>query len=122
MLTSKVNWWVSLADTKPLLFSVAILLCSVSILALVVRNREEKLNSLEFQSKIRETYWSRLIDSTNRACAEENVKLNGEIKEKLNIIIDGYKDQLKEQKASNEKITNTIKTNRKIIEQTSLKD
>jgi len=115
-----VKWLVNLADTKPLLFSIALLLCSITVLAMVIRNREIKVSELEFDIKLLQANHKREVDSISNACLAERIRLNSEVKATLNIIIEGYKEQLKEQKEINERINNTIKANNKIIRKSTL--
>jgi hypothetical protein len=106
-----VKWLINLADTKPLLFSIALLLGACSILALAVQNRQARVSTLEFERRLIINYYEHRIDSISKVHVAEKAKLDAELKETLQIIMNDYKAQIKEQKEINEKINNAIRNN-----------
>lgn len=116
-MKQKFKWLIDVADKKPLLFSVLLLLIGISVLSAVVQNRENRLNSCEEEGRQREIEYKRKVDSVARYYAGQNAVLNDEVKNTLKGIIDEYKKRLEEQKGLSDKVNNTIIENKKIIQQ-----
>lgn len=111
----KVEWLISLADKRPLLFSVALLLIAVSVLSLVVLNREDKqLNCQEDKAQMQAEY-NRRLDSVVARSARRELELNEEVKKSLNQMLESSRKELEEQIKLNEKLESTISENQKLI-------
>jgi hypothetical protein len=111
----QIKWLIELASTKPLMFSLALLLIAISTLVSVVIDRNRKIEDCNFDHKIMQTYYERKIDSLNLAYSSREKVLNDKVEATLNSIIDNYKDQLEEQKNINKKINTTITKNKRLI-------
>lgn len=110
-----IKWLLSLADGKPLIFSIAILLIAISAMGAVIVNRDSRLLKGEEERKYLITRYEHRIDSLNSAHEREMNRLNIELKTTLRFIIEDSKEALEEQKALNEKIDNTIQSARKLV-------
>lgn len=114
-MKQKYKWLLDIAEKKPLLFIVLLLLIAVSTLATVVAVIDKRGSGCEEEKKLIQQRYENKFDTLN---AQYNRKLeiyNEEVKLTLNGIIDDYKSQLDEQKKLNQKITKTINENKKII-------
>jgi peptidoglycan hydrolase CwlO-like protein len=111
----ELKWWVKLADIKPVLFSVAMLLTAVATLSLVIQNREKKIDLCEENNRQLRIEYERKRDSIAAYYAKREIDLNNEVKKNLQGMIDDYKDQIDEQKKLNHQISSTINENKKII-------
>lgn len=111
----RLRWLIILADRKPLLFSVALLLIAVMILASVIINRQKEIDRCTLEkAKLREDYDKRLVEIQTKY-SEDVEKLNLEVKKTLTVMLDDYKAQLEEQKNLNKAISNTIMKNQRLI-------
>jgi hypothetical protein len=114
-----IKWLIEIADRKPLLFSVAILLITVFVLASVVKDRDGKLNDCtdrnDIEKKVLQDYYNGKLDSLTVYYRNKENRLNEEVKATLGTIIDNYKEELQEQKELNQKISNTIKKTKSLI-------
>lgn len=109
---------LDLADQRPLLFSVLLLLVGISVLAAVIQNRERRLNECESERKELEIDYKRRYDSIANYYAAKDFTLNEEVKNTLKTIIEEYKKRLEEQKGLNDKVKSTITETKKILNQT----
>lgn len=114
----RIKWLLTLADGKPLLFSVALLLIAVVVLSSVIIDRDKRIDSCEDDRKEERNTYSRTLDSLSSRYHQRELQLNEEVKSTLTSVIDDYKQQLEEQKQINSTINNTIKKNRKLINTT----
>lgn len=117
----KIQWLLSLADGKPLLFSIALLLIAVITLSTVVISLQKELHRCHFNEIEIQGEYSRRTDSIAARYDRREMQLNDEVKSQLSNIILNYKQQLEEQKHINNEITNTIIKNQKLISTTRVK-
>lgn len=110
-----IKWLLTLASRRPLIFSLALLMIAVSTLALVVANRDKKLIECSENYKLLQIYYDRKFDSLSAYYRTREVQLNEEVKITLSFIIEDYKIQLEEQKLLNQRISSTIRRNKKLI-------
>ncbi len=113
-----IRWLLELADGKPLMFALALLLIGVSTLSGIVINRDNKINSCQKEKAAIERYYMTKIDSINALNDRNQSTLNEEVKQTLSSIIEDYKSQLKEQKILHNEISTTIRKNKTFIKQT----
>lgn len=111
----RLQWLLALADKKPLLFSIAILIIAIVVLAKVVKNRDAGIDNCNDEKRLIQLYYERKFDSLATVYRIKEEALNTEVKETLNSIIEDYKDQLEEQKNINRKINTTITNTKKLI-------
>ena len=113
----KFKWMIDVADKKPILFSVLLLLIAISVLSGVIQNRENRLNDCQQEGREREIEYKKRVDSIVAFYNNRDLMLNEEVKNTLKSIIDDYKKRLEEQKGLSDRVNNTIIENRKIISQ-----
>lgn len=109
-----IKWLLSLADGKPLIFSIAIMLIAILVLAYVVMDRDVKLSTCVYEQRIAKAGEDRRIDSINNYYRLREIQLNNEIQIILINIIETQNNQLNEQKAIDNKISNvraTVRSN-----------
>ena len=116
-----IRWLIRLADGKPVIFSLAMLLIAVLSLSVVVRERNSKVNNCEADREILKQKYDIKFDSLAAAYRNREVQLENEVKQTLNLLIVNYKEQLKEQKEINKKVDNTLINNRKLINRNTKK-
>jgi hypothetical protein len=117
MKKTTLKWLLEIADRKPLLFSVAILLIAVSSEAVIVKNRDSKIDECNHQRENLEKYYNLKLDSLDAYYRRREITLNTEVKQTLNQIIEDYKHQVDEQKNLNKKVNSSLTKNREIINQ-----
>lgn len=110
-----IRWLLTLADGKPLLFSLAILMIATSVLSAVVINRDIKIGNCENEKNIIRNNYERKIDSVINIYQHREMALTLKVETTLNSIIEDYKNQLKEQKELNGQISSTINKTKSII-------
>ena len=110
-----IKWLISLADVKPVIFSLAMLLIAVMVLSGIVKERNDKLNICDERVQLLIAKYQHKVDSLANAYKEKEEVLNSEVKETLNYIIIQYKEQLKEQKNINREVNKVINKNRSLI-------
>lgn len=110
----QIKWLVTLAESKPILFSVALLLIAVSTLVGVIINRDRKIDECQDEIRGVRLEYKRSIDSMTTYYILKESEL-------INTIIENYKIQLEEQKQINNTINRTIKRNRGVIKKATNK-
>jgi uncharacterized protein YlxW (UPF0749 family) len=105
-MKERFKWMLDIADKKPILFVVFMLLVAVSVLTAVVQNRENKIDRLEEEVRLKD-----------KVCQDRVNRLNDEVKDMLNAIISEYRQRLEEQKRLNDTVKTTIIENKEIISQ-----
>jgi hypothetical protein len=117
----KLEWLLKLADSKPLLFSLALLLIAISTLSLVIKNREGKLQDCQQEQRELGIKFQLKLDSINNYYRDREVTLQQEVKATLNTVIEDYRRQLDEQKNLNQQVQHTLKINENLLHKTSVK-
>lgn len=110
-----IRWLIGLAEKKPIIFGVALLLIGVSITGYVIVYQQKRIVRLEEEKRIMSLDYDKRIDSLSVVSNHKIEELNKESKETLRSMIQDYKDQLKEQQQLNRKINNSIQTNDEIL-------
>lgn len=110
-----IRWLIGLADIKPIIFSIAMLLIAISILAIVVRERNDRLNDCDREKSILTAKYQAKVDSLAGVYRAKEEQLNEEVKQTLNTIISNYKEQLKEQRNINQQVDKVINKNEVLI-------
>lgn len=113
-----IKWLGGLADEKPLIFSITILLIAISVMAVVIVNRDNKIDACDQEKKEVIRACELRIDSLNRVYKTEIAVVNLELKESFLSIIEDSRKALEEQKALNQKINTTIVRTSKLIKKT----
>lgn len=103
-----IRWLLTLAKGSPLIFSLALLLIGIVAMLYVVKYQEEKIKSCELEKVLLQ----KRLDSLNTYYISREIKLNGDVKEVLNLIIANYKDQLAEQEKTNKAFIDALNKNR----------
>lgn len=110
-----IKWFIDLANAKPLLFSIAILLVAVITLASVVQYQNRELNSCNYNRQVDLLNSNRRMDSIIFAARVREYQQNEEMKKVLNDIIEGYKRQIDEHEQLNTNINTAVtKTNKQL--------
>jgi hypothetical protein len=110
-----IKWLLAIAEKKPLIFSLALLMIGISTLALVVLNRDKKAEDCEEEiRKLQESY-SNKMDSLSVYYRHRERQLNEETRATLSLLIEEYKKQVEEQREINERVNTTIDKNDKLI-------
>lgn len=110
-----IKWLSELADGKPIVFSVVILMIAVFTMAKVIVNRDGKIDNCSVEKKELSRFYESRIDSINRINEIKVTNLNIELRQTLLNIIDDSKEALEEQKTLNQKINTTINKTSKLI-------
>jgi len=110
-----LKWLIALADGKPIIFAVAILLIAVTTMGTVIINRDTRLHDcIKEQSEIVKIY-EKKIEDLDKANEDKIANLNLELKETLLLMIEESKIALEEQKNLNQKINTTINKTSNLI-------
>lgn len=110
-----VKWLIDLADGKPLLFSVAILLIGVVTLSSVIQYQNKQINTCNYERQLETLECNRKADSIAFVYRVREYQQNEEVKKILNSIIDTYKKQAEEHTSLDNNINSAIiKTNTQI--------
>lgn len=109
-MKNKYQWLLEVADRKPLLFSVLLLLIAVGVMAKELRLREQQYQACIKGQGEQLKYYEKKDEIRNQ-----------EVKEKLQEIAEIYRRQLEEQRKVNNTVTTTINENKKIINTKNLK-
>lgn len=111
---TKLKWLVSLAQGKPLIFVIAILLVAMGY---TYPRQQERIENFEITIQRLNTECNQRTDSLTRAFAAEREKLNAETKATLNDMVEDYKRQLQDQRSLNRKVDETLLSNQRILKQ-----
>ena len=109
LTTVNLKWLAEVAEQKPTLFSIVLLLIAVGVMATVIVNRDIKIDKCAEEKRAIQTFYERKLDSTNIANQIERREAKEEVKAILSTIIEDSKDALEEQKALNQSMKTTIK-------------
>lgn len=111
----RIKWLLTLAESKPLIFSLALLLIAIAALAAVIVNRDAKIGACDFEKKVLQVRYERRMDSVSAIYSAREAQLNNEVKKTLEGMIDYYQKQLQDQKELNNAISATINKTEKIL-------
>lgn len=121
MRKDTLKWLLEIADRKPLLFSIALLLIALGVLATQIRERDSKLDACNEGYKIVQKNYEIRVDSLDAYYKRREIVLNDEVKATLNRIIEDYKNQVDQQQKLNNKVSSTLNRNSKIITENNRK-
>lgn len=121
MKKDTLKWLLEIADRKPLLFSIALLLIALGVLATQIRERDSKLDACNEGYKIVQKNYEIRVDSLDAYYKRREIVLNDEVKATLNRIIEDYKNQVDQQQKLNNKVSSTLNRNSKIITENNRK-
>lgn len=110
-----IKWLITLANGKPILFAVALLLIGVMYLFTMINKKEEENRACYEERRLMQFEYDRKLDSISVFYTKEVQKLNIEVKAMFTYMLDDYKEQLLEQKNLNNKVRTTISQNRKLL-------
>lgn len=117
----RVRWLITLADEKPLLFSVALLLIGITVLSFVVDNlNKERVKDKQALEVLRKDYEIKM-DSLHAYYRREIQTLNNEFKSNLSSILDDYKRKLEEQEEINNNTNKAVQQNKRVISENKSK-
>ena len=108
----KLKWLVGLAQGKPLVFVVAILIIAIGY---TYPKQQKRIEAFETTIQGLNRDCNQRTDSLNRAFAQERERLNAETKATLNAMVEDYKRQLQEQRSLNRKVDETLLSNQRIL-------
>lgn len=109
-----IRWLVLLAQRKPILFNIALLIIAIIGLVFVIVDRHKKVFRCEQRVESIQAYYNNKIDTlTAHYTRREN--------ELINTIIEHYKAQAEEQRIVNSVINEEIRKNRVVIEKANEK-
>lgn len=114
-MVSAIQWLIELAQKKPILFGVALLLIGLAVGGNVVYYQQKRIENLEITIRETNREHSQRLDSTVRYYEKREDELNAETKATLNAMIQDYQKQLKDQQNLNRRIDNTILNNARIL-------
>lgn len=107
----KLKWLIEIADKRPLLFSILLLIIAIGYLTDIAIHRDRDINRCsEINNKLRDDF-AKQLEQKER----EKQLLNDEVKETLNTILTDYKIRLEEQYLLNHKIDSTINENKRLL-------
>jgi len=115
----QLKWLIDLANSKPLLFSVALLLIGIMSLTKVVIDRDRKIDDCNFEKTTLRLAYERKIDSLIHFYTVREDNLNNKMEEQLRAMIEGYKQQVNEQKTISTKVNKTLSRNKDLIQTTT---
>jgi hypothetical protein len=121
MKKDTLKWLLEIADRKPLLFSIALLLIALGVLATQIKDRDNKLDVCNEGYKIVQRNYETRVDSLDAYYKRREIVLNDEVKATLNRIIEDYKSQVDQQQKLNNKVSSTLNRNSKIITENNRK-
>lgn len=110
-----IKWLLDLANRKPLLFSLALLLIVAIVLGVVVIDRDKKLNQCLSDNRELESKYLLRVDSLAAYYKTREEDLTNEVRETLAMVLTDYKNQVADQKELIDKLYFTIMINDKII-------
>lgn len=117
----RVKWLIALAESKPLLFSIALLLLAIIALSGVIVHRENEVINCQREKGILQAEYDRRLDSTFSYYRAREVQLNLELRQMFNLMLEDYKKQLEEQKQINDAINKAISKNEVVIKKATSK-
>lgn len=113
-----IKWLLSLAETKPLIFSIAILLVAIGISMSLIRYQEKRTTTCENKYELLQQVFINKLDSFNTAIREIEEKHRIETEEVLHYIIEDYRSQLDEQRKVNKEVEEVLSNNDKVLNRT----
>lgn len=117
----RVRWLITLADEKPLLFSVALLLIGITVLSFVVDNlNKERVKDKQALEALRKDYEIK-TDSLHAYYRREIQILNIEYKLSLSNILNDYRNRLEEQEKINNNTDKAVQQNKRVISENKSK-
>ena len=110
-----IQWLIDLADKKPRLLIMALLMIAIVALSVVVvRKQDEADNCYVDRGKLQREYETRTDSLNNKHQREVNL-MKGEFTDILNTLLGEYKRQIEEQKEVNKQTSSTINKNKSIL-------
>ena len=99
-----IKWLLSLAETTPLIFSIAILLVAIGISMSLIRYQEKRNIDCIRKTEFLEDLLKNKTDSFNTALRSIEERHTRETREILNSIIEDYKGRLETQEKVNQEV------------------
>lgn len=115
MKKTQLQWLLEIADRRPLLFSIVLLLIAVGYLSTALIRKESEIKDCAEHGEVLHADYTKKVDSINKYYLLRESELNRELKQTLDGIIQEYKAQLEEHRTLNNRMTKVIKNNKKII-------
>lgn len=116
-----IKWLLSLAETKPLIFSIAILLVAIGISMSLIRYQERKNIECQKRSEFYQDLLKNKTDSFNTALRGMEERHTKETREILNSIIEDYKGRLETQEKVNQEVREVLSSSNRVIRRTQSK-
>src|SRR5687767_14357129 len=110
-----IQWLTSLARKNPLLFSLVLMMIAIAAMTSVIISLDSKVTECATERKQMEEYYRRQRNESEMYHREREARLEEQVRETLNAVIEEYKRQLEEQRNIANKVTTTIKRNKKLI-------
>ena len=116
-----IKWLLSLAETKPLIFSIAILLVAIGISMSLIRYQEKRNIDCIRKTEFLEDLLKNKTDSFNTALRSIEERHTRETREILNSIIEDYKGRLETQEKVNQEVKEALSNSDRVIRKTQSK-
>lgn len=107
------KWLASLAQRKPLIFVLILLLGTV---AYIFPKQQGEIDDLRKENLGLQRECNHRVDSLTRVFAAEREKLNAETKSTLNAMVEDYKKQLEDQRNLNHEVDKALLSNYRILQ------
>ena len=114
------KWFLTLAETKPIIFAIAILIIIVAMMGYTVRYQETKIIGCEASRIVMEERHQRKMDSLYVEYKLKEQELAREVKYLYNTMLEDYKNQLNSQKAIGKQADSLFKKNDKLVQSVSI--
>lgn len=111
----KLKWLLEIADQKPLLFSILLLIVAIGYLSDIAINRDKDIAKCNEINRQLQQEYERKSQEREVYYRNREALLNDEVKNTLGKMIQYYQDKVKEQRELYEKIDSTIKENKRLL-------
>ena len=114
-ISSALDWLTNVAWKKPRTLAIILMAGALFVCARVIIYQQKRNVSLETSNLILQDRCTRRIDSITLSYSLKEERLNAETKATLNAVIEDYKNQLREQRNLDRKVSNSILENEKTL-------
>lgn len=111
----KLKWLLEIADQKPLLFSILLLIIAIGYLSDIAIHRDRDIDKCNEVNRKQQENFTKKLDENAAYYRVREAALNDEVKRTLSIVIDTYKEKLEEQRRLYERMDSTINENKHLL-------
>lgn len=115
MLTTTLDWFSDLAWKRPRTLAIVLLFGCLLVCMKVIKYQQGRIVDLETSKLIIQDRCDRRVDSITLVYSLKEDRLNAETKATLSIMIEDYKQQVKDQRDLNRKVDNSINETSKTL-------